>query len=914
MEFRMLGPLEVEDEGRVLPLRGPRQRALLAALLVAANEVVSDARLLEELWGDEPPASGQTALRVRVSQLRKLLGATVLTRAPGYVLAIDPERIDASRFERLLDEGRALLRSDPEQAAETLRNALALWRGPALADLVAEPFARAEAARLDALRLAALEARIDAELALGRHAELVPELETLVREQPLRERLRGQLMLALYRSGRQADALAAYREERELLADELGIEPGPELRELEAAILRQDTALSPCRSEGPAADERKLATVLVAVADVESARSALKAEIEAAGGRIETIGSGKLVCAFGIPVAQEDHAERALHTALALRRRVEGVRVGVESGEVAVSSERDGGSLAGTALPAAARLARAAAPGEILVGERTRTCTRRAFEFGPAAGSGGRPLVRELALTRPRGTFVGRERELEQLLSSYRATVAAGTPRLVTVAGNAGVGKTRLVAELWDLLAAEDPEPLRRSGRCLAHGRGLTYRPLADVLREELGLLETDSAEAIRARLGGRDVLGMTLGLDAPPELHPLTARDQLQTAWGVFLGELAAERALVVLVEDLHWAHEPMLDLLERMLDDVAGPLLLVCTARPELEEARPSWGRRLDADSIWLEPLAAAEAERLLAGGSVAVPDELRGLVLERAEGNPFFLEELAANIAERGAVSSEVPDTVQAVLASRIDLLPPDEKAALQAAAVIGRVFWRGAVRTLLDDVAPDFALLEARDFVRRRPASALAGEREFAFKHALTRDVAYATLSEKRRAELHAAFARWLEKSGGGRDEHAAFLAHHYAEAAELEQLEGSAVVWLRRAAELSIGRYDLEEALALLDRALELRPEPAVELALWRLVGRANALKHDGKAFLVAMMHAIELSPDGETTAEIYADLAFETALRAGMWRRRPGRELVDGWIDRALELASPMGHSRARAR
>ncbi|HEX4929181.1 MAG TPA: AAA family ATPase, partial [Gaiellaceae bacterium] len=511
------------------------------------------------------------------------------------------------------------------------------------------------------------------------------------------------------------------------------------------------------------------------------------------------------------------------------------------------------------------------------------------------------------------GTFVGRERELEQLLSSYRATVAAGTPRLVTVAGNAGVGKTRLVAEFWDLLAAEDPEPLRRSGRCLAHGRGLTYRPLADVLREELGLLETDSAEAIRARLGGRDVLGMTLGLDAPPELHPLTARDQLQTAWGVFLGELAAERALVVLVEDLHWAHEPVLDLLERMLDDVAGPLLLVCTARPELEEARPSWSRRLDAGSIWLEPLATAEAERLLATGSVAVPDELRGLVLERAEGNPFFLEELAANIAERGAASSDVPDTVQAVLASRIDLLPPEEKAALQAAAVIGRVFWRGAVRTLLDDVAPDFALLEARDFVRRRPVSALADEREFTFKHALTRDVAYATLSEKRRAELHAAFARWLEQSGGGRDEHAAFLAHHYAEAAELEQLESSAVVWLRRAAELSIGRYDLDEALALLDRALELRPEPPVELALWRLVGRANALKHDGNAFLVAMMRAIELSPDGETTAELYADLSFETAIRAGMWRRRPDRELVDGWIDNALELSAPMSPSRARA-
>ena len=947
MEFRMLGPLEVEDEGSVLPLRGPRQKALLAALLVSANEVVPDDRLLDDLWGDEPPASGRTALRMRVSQLRKLIGDVVVTRPPGYLLRADAERIDARRFERSLDEGRAALATDPARAASILRDALALWRGPALADVTAERFARVEAARLDGLRLAAIECRLEAELALGRPEELVPELEALVAEQPMRERLRAQLMLALYRAGRQAAALAAYREGRELLVDELGIEPGQEVRDLEAAILRQDPALSPRRATPvPAGDERKLVTVLVAALELgatvdpertrsvlDRCRETLADEVEAAGGRLEPLVGESVTAAFGTPVAQEDHAERALRTALALRRRIvelgDGVRIriGVESGEVVVSRGREGGSLAGTAVSAAARLARDADDDGILVGERTIASTRRVFEFGPANGTrGGRPLVRELALTRPRGMFVGRERELEQLVTAYREAAAARKPRLVTVVGDAGVGKSRLVAELWDRLAAETPEPLRRTGRCLAHGRGLTYRPLADVLREELGLLETDAPATIRNRLGSRTVLGLTLGLDAPPELHPLTAREELQGAWVALTEELAARAPVVMLVEDLHWAQEPLVDLLERLLDDVDAPLLLVCTARPELDAARPSWGRRRDAGSLWLEPLDEDDAGRMLAGLAGSVPEELRRLVLERAEGNPFFLEELASSVVEQGAASADVPDNVQAVLASRIDLLPPGEKVALQAAAVIGRVFWRGPVRSLLDDDIPDFALLEARDFVRRRPSSSLAGEREFAFKHALTRDVAYATLSKERRARLHAGFARWLEASGGGRDEHASFLAHHYAEAvrpedadlawagadAEHAGLRDRARAWLQRAAELAIGRYELDEALALLRRALELEPEPSVELSLWRLVGRANALRHDGEPFLAAMTQAIALSPDDETSAQLYADLSFETAVRAGMWRRRPERELVDGWIDRALELAAPDSAARAR--
>jgi DNA-binding SARP family transcriptional activator len=255
MEFRVLGPLEVLDRGRPLPLQGSKQRALLTILLLHANEVVSTDRLLESLWGDEQPESGGTALQVRVSQLRKALGAggtALVTRPPGYLLELRPDALDLHMFERLTaDADRALRRDDPSQAWTQLEKALRLWRGPALADFTYEPFAQAAIARLEELRVVAQERRIDAGLALGRHAELVAALEALVAAHPLREGLRRQLMLALYRSGRQAEALDAYQAARRTLLDELGIEPGHPLQELEHAILRQDRSLDLTKTQAP---------------------------------------------------------------------------------------------------------------------------------------------------------------------------------------------------------------------------------------------------------------------------------------------------------------------------------------------------------------------------------------------------------------------------------------------------------------------------------------------------------------------------------------------------------------------------------------------------------------------------------------------------------------------------------------
>src|SRR5262245_60055894 len=252
MEFRILGPLEVAKDGELLSLGGARQRAVLALLLTRPNEVVSVDRLIDELWGDEPPRTAGNTVQYYVSQLRKLLCAErIVTRPPGYAVRVEPEELDLQRFELLLQRG----------GADALHEALELWRGPALADFAGEAFAREEIGRLEELRVVALERRIDADLELGHHDELAGELEQLVAQHPLRERFRAQLMLSLYRSGRQAEALAAYQAARTSLVEELGIEPGSALQELERAMLRQDPSLDAPAEATPATQRRSILVV-----------------------------------------------------------------------------------------------------------------------------------------------------------------------------------------------------------------------------------------------------------------------------------------------------------------------------------------------------------------------------------------------------------------------------------------------------------------------------------------------------------------------------------------------------------------------------------------------------------------------------------------------------------------------------
>ena len=737
---------------------------------------------------------------------------------------------------------------------------------------------------------------------------------------------------------------------------------------------------APVEKQPDPAEERKVATVLFAdlvgstalgdSQDPERTRvlldrfyEAMAAEIEAAGGTVEKFVGDAVMAAFGAPAALEDHAERALHAALAMQRRLGelfgdrlALRIGVNTGEVVVGRPREGSSfVTGDAVNVGARLEQAAAPGEILVGERTAAAVLGAFELGEPATieAKGKPdgvvcrrLVRALSLMRPRGVgglrpaFVGRESELEQLRAIYDQVTSAGEPHLVTIVGDAGVGKTRLVRELWAWLAEQQPQPLQRTGRCLSYGRGIAYWPLAEVLREHFGILDSDPPEVVSERLGGWRFLGLTFGLDVADDLHPLAARERLHDSWAEFLEELVLERPAVVLIEDLHWAEDDLCDLLESLAGQVQGSLLLLATARPELLERRPGWsGTRHNRSQVVLEALPAAEAGQLLDELlGVELPASLRDVVVERAEGNPFFVEELLSTLIDRGVLERrnggwscgelpegfQIPDTVQAVLAARIDLLPPAEKAALQAASVIGRVFWTGPIYELLGGASPDFDLLAERDFVRRRSGSSLAGEREYAIKHTLTREVAYGSLTKAKRAQLHAAFAEWLERSSEGSDEHASLLAHHYAQAvrpadldlawagrdAEAERFRAKAVEWSRRAAQLAVSRYEIDEGLALLQRAVELEPDPGEQAGLWYEIGHANALKYDGEAFTAAMQKAIEL---GGPSANVYTELGFQTVQRAGMWIRRPETELVSGWIERALELAEPDSPTRAKA-
>ncbi|MBV9415981.1 MAG: hypothetical protein JO363_13450 [Solirubrobacterales bacterium] len=421
---------------------------------------------------------------------------------------------------------------------------------------------------------------------------------------------------------------------------------------------------------------------------------------------------------------------------------------------------------------------------------------------------------------------------------------------------------------------------------------------------------------AIRAQsdapVGRQRILDLTLGQDVAGDLHPLAALKQLRLTWVELIGGLASERPVLLMIEDLHWAQPDLLDLLEQLLVEVDGPLLLVCTARPELLDARPSWGRRREATMLWLEPLEPGDAARLVED----TPAGVRDVVLERAEGNPFFLEELVACFGEANDLeTAAIPDSIHGVLAARIDQLPPREKEALQAASVIGRIFWREAVEALLGGAPASFSLLEERDFVRPRPSSSLAGVRELTFKHALTREVAYRTLARARRGRFHGEFARWLEQANGGRDEDAALLAHHYyeASAAGYGELRERALRWLHRSGELATARYEIGEALALLSRALELEPDDAERCATYRAIARANALKFDGEAFWSAMEKAAELAPDDHIRAEIISQLAVESFVRAGMWARTPAIERIGEWVARALELAEPGTASRARA-
>ncbi len=891
MRFRILGPLEVEEHGQALRVAGAKQRGLLALLLLHADEAVPRDRLIDELWGVSPPDTAPTALQVHVSQLRKLLGRDVIvTQAPGYRIQLADGELDLRRFEETVARAQA---AAPAEASALLGEALALWRGVPFADLDA-PFARAARARLEEQRVAALEQRIDADLELGRNAELVPELEGLVHEHPLRERLRGQLMLALYRGGRQADALDAYRTGRRLLDDELGLEPGEGLRRLERAILEQDGSLSgappPVHPRPQAAQEpheptvvrparQQRKTVTLVFCDLAESTALgdstdpevlegrlrryfeqMQTIVERHGGTVEKFIGDAVMAVFGVPVAHEDDALRALRAAAEMRDAMPQLqlkaRIGVNTGEILTSKR--GTLVTGDAVNVAARLEQAAAPGEVLVGASTRALVGSAAEAEEVEpldlrGKSERvPAFRLVAVgeapdrvhDRP---FVGRRREVDLLRDAWARATGQGACELVTVVGEAGVGKSRLVAEA---LAGIDARVTR--ARCLPYGDGITYWPVVEVIKQLAALpSDEDAAAALRSLLG---------------EIDRPTGADEIAWAFRKLLEEQAP---LVVCFDDLQWGEETFLELVESTgLLSAGAPVLLLCMARPELLERRPSW-----PGSLRLEPLPPDAAEALI---GQSLPEEVRTRIADRAGGNPLFITEMLALATAGGEL--EVPPTLRALLTARLDQLEPQERAVLERGAVEGEVFHRGAVQALAPDeteVLPRLSALVRHELIRPdRPQ--FPGEDGFRFRHLLIRDAAYDALPKTVRADLHGRFAGWLE-SKTTLVEQDELTGYHLEQAvryqAELGEPDHALTLRagdrLLAAGRRALDRDDARAAAALLERALTLtrplRPEVHAELDLARAL-----MQEPARAAAICDEAAVQAADAGDETGEALA--------------------------------------------
>jgi class 3 adenylate cyclase/tetratricopeptide (TPR) repeat protein len=860
LDVRLLGHLEVRRDGRLLKLGGAKPRHLIADLVLHLGETVSVDRLIDALWGERPPGSASHAVEVYVSQLRKELGPVLLTRAPGYALALEADQVDLTRFERRVAEGRALSERDPQSGSAILREALELWRGPPLADFTYAPFAQVEIARLEELRWDALELRIDCDLALGR-GDLVAELQALVAAEPLRERLREQLMLALYRQGRQADALAEYRSARSTLMEQLGVEPNPELRALEAAILRQDPALR-LSVRAPAPAQRKLATILFAdladstglamSLDPETWRTVQRRYFDAAsaavarhGGTTEKFVGDAVMAVFGTPVAHEDDALRAARAALETRDAVAGldetlerelgirleVRIGLATGEV-LSGGAAGEPLAtGPAVNVAARLQQEVAPGEIAVDDLTRRLTMGAGRFHELGELELRGLPRPMGAFRLEGLvsgaaalprrldapLVGRERELAGLHDALATAVSARVLRAVTVTGPAGIGKSRLTRELIGALA---DEATVLHGRCLSYGESATLRPL----REALG-----SAGSVAAVLeGDPDAGAIAASLDAVFGTDATVPAEEVRWAFRRYCERLASRRPLVLALDDLHWAEPALLDLVEQLAASARNaPILLLCVTREELGEERPDF--LAAAERVVLEPLSHAETDELvdhLLPDSV-LDDETRVRLVTAAEGNPLFLEQLVAHVRETGLL--EPPPTLRALLAARLDRLGPGERGVLERAAVVGRELAAADVAELLDAAAAPTARAHL-DVLVRRGFLRGATDVDFRFRHGLIHDAVYRGAPKERRADWHERLADHLDRKRepdelvGFHLERAYLLqADLGADDRRLRQLATDAGTRLGSAGMLAWKRNDVHATVGLLERATNLLP-------------------------------------------------------------------------------------------
>jgi class 3 adenylate cyclase/tetratricopeptide (TPR) repeat protein len=675
----------------------------------------------------------------------------------------------------------------------------------------------------------------------------------------------------------------------------------------------------------------------------------LRGELERLGGTVEKFIGDAVMAVFGAPNAHEDDPERAVRSALVVRDWAQEqnglqVRIGINTGEAVVSlgarPAEGEGMVAGDVVNTAARLQAAAPVNGILVGEATYRSTANVVDYHEAEPVQAKGKAEPLRVWEPvaararfgvdvghRAELVGREREIRMLADTLARVREERSPQLVTLIGVPGIGKSRLVYELFRTVERGTELTYWRQGRALSYGDGVTFWPMAEIAKAHTGILETDTVEEaeekVRRALGevlDEDVdwvarhLRPLLGLGAETELGG-DRRGEAFAAWRRLFEALAERRPLVLVFEDLQWADDGMLDFVDHLVEWASGvPMLVVVTARPELLDRRPAWGAgKLNSAIISLSPLSDDDTARLVhvLVERAVLPAEVQEALLERAGGNPLYAEEFARLLTEQ-ADGTALPGTVQGIIAARLDLLSPDEKALLQDAAVVGKVFWAGALGG--SDVEQRLHALERRDFVARAQRSSVAGETEYVFRHILVRDVAYGQIPRAPRAEKHRLAAEWIESLGRPED-HAELVAHHYLAALDLAGAAGQPIealsergrLALREAGDRALGLNAFGAAARFYERALELWPGDGERPAL--LLRYGEALYESGARSDEALVEARDgLGEIGDREGAAEADVLLSLVAWHG-----GHRDAAFEHLDRAAERLRDLPASKAKA-
>ncbi len=940
--------------------------ALVKLLAVTPGHRMHREQLTEVLWPELDQAAGARRLTKALHFARRALAAgQVRLRDDLLSLEADELWVDVDAFEG------AARRGDTDAA-------LALYTGDLLPQNRFDQWAELRRVQLRAsvVRLL-LDQGIDRE-ARGDRRGAIASFERLVEIDPVHEEAYARLMRLAAVQGERHVAVRWYGRLVESLREELGVEPNEELRRLYADIVSGRSAPADAADAAEVADtlpvepgtgavgeERKLVTVLAADLrglrgdpDPERARremsgwtDVLHEVVDRWGGAVERVVGGGVVAVFGYPAAREDHAARALWAGFEILGRIPvPVRLGIDTGEVIAPTDGAGAltGLGGEVLEVAARLREAAEPRTVLVSDRARLAARGAFRFGPAVRLGrssARPLLAaDWAAGRPQPEseppMVGREDETRVVLSLIDEAAASGRPRLVTIVAAAGVGKSRLVREVVAVAQQRQSDVRVLRGRCLAVGDGVTYWALGEILRDACGIALGEASHAARRKLRTQlrqvlasdesDVdntifaLAATAAIPMPgsplDDAAPRAVDEALAQAWPRFATAAASSGPLIMVVEDLHWAGKPLLDMLVRLIARSSGPVVVLTTARPEFLEQHPGFGAAsADVSMISLRSLTERASQDLLdrLPRASAFDARRREEILARAEGNPYFLEQLVAHVAEGGA--GALPDTLHALLAARVDALPIPEKRLLQAAAVVGRAFWAEPLRRVLgSDIADPLTAVENRGLVLARRMSSLAGQVEFAFKHALLRDVAYASLPVAERARGHAEIAEWLEEVSQDRvGEVMELVAYHYAAAAdgwdanmgdagEAELIIANAFRSLIRAGVGARRRYAIAKAVELHTRALDYAANVGERAEAVEAIGDDHEVAFDGDAAVEAWLGAIEMLRQEPNLADRRAGLCLKAAQMAvsrwGGFRAPAAPALGDRLIDEGLAV------------